>query len=602
MSRIAVGLVFLLLPLSASLHAQRGDLPVPENYLRNLVEQGAVERLQPVQDDTLRHVGADLARGWLLYGRDRNFTVFPNSRPSPDESIRVLRLRATPGEIESVQFAAYALRDIAKLSVSGRVTASGVSAWLEKGAVVEDVLFHPVQYRLPEHPRWPTLSYVRYPTFIRPAAGYPVPQGESRLYWVTVTVPAGTPAGTYRATVRLSDDSGVSLELPLEVEVLPFALTDKGLPRFGSFLSGAPFAPGEWRFMKRYGFDGLQWFWGANPIRISNVNGEMQLDFSRFDAFVKGMLEAGMKGPLVLTLGNSWLGQYEIALAGVFGLKLNESMIEGRMCTIWDYTDPRWEKYWVEGLRRIFAHARSAGWPLEALLIHDEPTKHLMAYHQYKYDLVKKHFPEMPVYGVFFEPQKDPGPLLKSCDIVVANRDLARMSALAKLHGKRFWSYINVCADQSFGVSRMLYGQIPAYYGSEVMFFWCWNYWIGNPWDDFDGYGENVGGPAQSDADWVAVYPSVDGNEPVRTLAVEAAREAIDDVRYIRTLEQRLESDPARKAAVMSEIRRMQAAMFDGIDQDMRIYRDSDFFTTASNDDVERLRDYVISEILKTVR
>lgn len=582
------------------LFAQSGGLPVPADYLSRLVEQGAVEHFQPVQADTLVPAADELERGWLLYRRDRNYTVFPNSKPAPSERLDTLRLTAAPGEIESQPFSAYALRGVESITADGAARAAGASVWLAAAVTVEDVLFHPVQYALPQPPRWPTLSYVRYPTFIRPAAAYSVPQGESRLYWVTVSVPEGTPAGVYRATLRVADGSGKALECPLQVRVLPFKLTDRGLPRFGAFLSGEPFAPGEWRLMKRYGMDALQWFWKSHPIKVLNVDGNIKLDFTEYDSFVRGMQEAGMRGPLVLSLGNSWLGHYEMDLAREFGLTLLEREVGGRICTMADFADPRWEKYWTGGLRLIFEHAKQAGWPELALLIHDEPTKHILPYYIHKYHLVKKYFPQVPVYGVFFEPEKDPGPLVASCDILVANRDLARTSALARLHGKRFWSYINVCADQSFGVSRMLYGQIPAYYGSEAMFFWCWNYWVGDPWNDFDGWSENAGGPSQSDADWVAVYPSVDGREPVRTLALEAAREAIDDVRYIRTLEQMLESKaPERKAAVMAEVRRKQAAMFDGIDQDMRVYRDSDFFRTTKNEDVENLRDWVIQEILR---
>ena len=75
------------------------------------------------------------------------------------------------------------------------------------------------------------------------------------------------------------------------------------------------------------------------------------------------------------------------------------------------------------------------------------------------------------------------------------------------------------------------------------------NYYVGNAWDDFDR--------EQSDADWVAVYPSVDGVEPIRTLAIEAVREAIDDVRYLKTLEQRApelspEINAARKQSSMA--------------------------------------------------
>ena len=163
-----------------------------------------------------------------------------------------------------------------------------------------------------------------------------------------------------------------------------------------------------------------------------------------------------------------------------------------------------------------------------------------------------------------------------------------------------FADNLSAVMSNSFGKVRLLYGQIPSYYESEVMWFWCWNYWIGNPWDDFDGRGEVDGGPAQSDADWVAVYPSIDGVNPVRTLAIEAAREAIDDVRYIQSLKNLAESyDPDRWRQLRSEIRHRQTEIFNGIDQDKRIYRDSDFFITTRNDDVEKLREFVIHEILK---
>ncbi len=597
-------LLFALLTVHClPLQAQTGDLPIPHDYEQSLIELGAVEKFLPVQQDTLIPSANEFARGWLLYVRDRNYEVLPNSKPAPDEATQALRMRATPGEIESQPFSIYALRDAGKISASPKVAnAEGESAWLAGAVVVEDVLFHPIQYRPINEHTWPTLSYLRYPIFIRPAVGYPMNSGTSRLYWVTVIVPDNVPAGVYQASIQVTDEKGARAVLQLEVEVLPFELTTEGLPRFGSFLSGAPFAKNEWKFMKRYGMDALQWFWGSHEIKIKNDNGRIKMDFSRYDAFVQGMKEAGMRGPLVLSLGNSWLGHYEVKLAEAFGLRLLNRMFDGRMVTMADFNDPRWDELWVEGLRIIFDHAKKAGWPELALLIHDEPTKYIIEYHPHKYHLVKKHFPQVPVYGVFFQPQEDPGPLVKSCDIMVANRDLARIKALARAHGKRFWTYNNICADQSFGKCRLLYGQIPSYYESEVMWFWCWNYHINNPWNDFGGWGEQVGGPAQSDADWVAVYPSVDGAEPVRTLAIEAAREGIDDVRYLKTLENLVKArDSERWKGLRREIRRRQEQMFNGIFQDNRTYSDADFFITTRNDDVEKLRDFVIAEILKSL-
>jgi hypothetical protein len=565
------------------LFAQTAALPVPDAQERQLLARGYTERLMPVQAQVLSPSTEDRKRGWIIYRRDRNFEVFPNSKPAPGEGIEKLTITATAGETESQPFAIYALGSLPALRTE---IVSGFAGDLR----VEDVIFHAVQYptsrtRGRDEVRGSAAkSFVRYPVFLRPATQHDVPAESSRLYWVTATVPENTRAGTYKGSIRISASTGGRHDLPVEIRVLPFRLTSEGLPRFGSFFSGAKMASGEWAMLKRYGLDAAQWFWNANRIGIANDGGEIRLDFTAFDAAVNGMTAAGMRGPLVLSLGNSWLGHYEIALAQAFDLKLMKRAVGGREVTLMDMTDPRWEKPYVEGLRRIFEHAKQAQWPPLALLINDEPTKHIMAYHPYRYHLIKKHFPDIPVYGVFFEPDKDPGPLLHSSDIVVANRDLDRMKDLAAKFGKRFWTYNNVTADQSFGKNRLLYGQIPSYYGSEVMWFWCWNYWVGNAWDDFDR--------EQSDADWVAVYPSVDGREPVKTLALEALREAIDDVRYLKTLEQ-------RAPELIPEIRRRQKAMFDGIRLDERINSDAEFFIAARNDDVERLRDWTIFELLK---
>lgn len=565
---------------------QSGELPVPPDLEVQLRTKGYSERQLPIQHETLASSVADQDRGWMLYRRDRNFELLPNSRPAPGEALQTLTITATAGEIESEPFAVFALRDIAAIRVEPN--AHGGPEWLRSAIRVEDVLFHPIQYPmartrgLDESRASEGKTYVRYPVFLRPPVPQRMASNSSRLYWVTVSVPATAEPGRYRTAVVI-DDGTRRAEIPVELRVLPFKLTGIGVPRFGAFLSGAPVAADEWKLMKRYGLDAAQWFWNSHPIRIRNNNGNMDIDFTRYDAAVEGMQDAGMRGPLVLSLGNSWLGHYEIELAKAFDLRLMQREVGGRQVTLMDMTDPRWEKPWVEGLRRIFEHAKTANWPPLALLINDEPTKHIMAYHPYRYQLVKKHFPDVPVYGVFFEPQKDPGPLLHSSDIVVANRDLDRMKSLAAQFDKKFWTYNNVTADESFGKIRLLYGQIPAYYGSEAMFFWCWNYYVGNAWDDFDR--------DQSDADWVAVYPSVDGKEPVRTLALEAAREAIDDVRYIKTLE-------AMAPELIPEIRKRQKAMFDGILLDARINSDTEFFKTTRNDDVERLRSWAIEQIL----
>jgi hypothetical protein len=405
---------------------QPADLPVPRDLEAQLRARGYVERVMPAQSETLQPTAIDQKRGWMIYRRDRNFEVFPNSRPASGERLDRLTIVATAGEIESEPFAIYALRQLHAIAVEPSIHTD--VTWLRGAVRVEDVLFHPIQHPVAttrgrdEARGSDQKTFVRYPMFLRPPSAHTAPSESSRLYWVTATIPESARPGVYSGTIRLSDDSGARQDIPVDLRVLPFKLTATGLPRFGAFLSNAPLASDEWNLMKRYGLDAAQWFWNANAIRITNVNGTMELDFTRYDAAVNGMKSAGMRGPLVLSLGNSWLGHYEIELAKAFGLRLMRREVGGREVTLMDMTDPRWEPLWVEGLRRIFAHGKTADWPPLALLINDEPTKHIMAYHPYRYQLVKKHFPNVPVYGVFFEPEKDPGPLLHSSDIVVRHR------------------------------------------------------------------------------------------------------------------------------------------------------------------------------------
>ena len=119
------------------LAAQAGDLPVPENYESNLISRGMTQRYLPVQADTLVPTGEDYELGWLVYQRDRNYEVLPNSKPAPDERPGVLRIVATPGEIESEPFSVYALKKVESLRAQGRVIdPDESSAWLLDAVVV----------------------------------------------------------------------------------------------------------------------------------------------------------------------------------------------------------------------------------------------------------------------------------------------------------------------------------------------------------------------------------------------------------------------------------------------------------------------------------
>ena len=171
---------FLVLTLGAA--GQQSDLPVPPNYLEQLRERGLEERFLPVQPQTLEPSAEDRRRGWQLYHRDRNFEILPNSRPAPDEGLEVLRIVATPGEMESEPFSVYGLRNVNSIEVRPEVNATGESEWLRTAVKIEDVLFHPIQYgkaKTGVHDEVRDSSektYLRYPIFIHRPKAHALPQ------------------------------------------------------------------------------------------------------------------------------------------------------------------------------------------------------------------------------------------------------------------------------------------------------------------------------------------------------------------------------------------------------------------------------------------
>ena len=191
-----------------------GDLPVSADLEARLRERGYQERFLPVQAEVLEPTAEESKRGWMLYRRDRNFEVLPNSRPAPNERAAAVRITAAQGEMESEPFAVYALRDVGGVKAEAAVSAQGVSAWLRDAVKVEDVLFHPVQYtasrtRQQDEVRGASgKTYLRYPVFVRPPGQYAVPAQSSRLYWVTATVHENARPGVYRAAITLADADG----------------------------------------------------------------------------------------------------------------------------------------------------------------------------------------------------------------------------------------------------------------------------------------------------------------------------------------------------------------------------------------------------------
>jgi hypothetical protein len=188
--------------------------------------------------------------------------------------------------------------------------------------------------------------------------------------------------------------------------------------------------------------------------------------------------------------------------------------------------------------------------------------------------LFRTHFPKVRLYGVTMN-RLSWAEMVSDCDILVSNGDWARIRALATERKLGVWFYGGVQTSRGYGGCRWRYGLRPYAYRPDGMWFWCYNFHVGDPWNEFDGF--------TPDSAWVIRWPPLaEGAKSVETLAYEGLREAVDDVRYAMTLEARLaEKD-------VSEVRAAYENWLHGLQG-----------AEPAGADVVRLRDKLIEWLLR---
>ncbi|MFH1071222.1 MAG: hypothetical protein V1794_16515, partial [Candidatus Glassbacteria bacterium] len=222
---------------------------------------------------------------------------FDRGQTRPDSAASEITIRVTPGEYEPAAFAVRSPADV-------QVTVS-----------LADL---PADWFTLEHAAGRTDSTAL--NRLLPVEGpVTVKAAETAFFWLTVRPPADTPAGSYKGKVVVETGSGRS-ELPVACEVLPFTLAESTILD-GAFMFLIDLPPGWYQDMKEHGFDAIQFFtweyaivqrdqdrsawpWDPVPVKIKREGDRLALDFTTMDAIMGRIVEAGMKGPVVFSLGN----------------------------------------------------------------------------------------------------------------------------------------------------------------------------------------------------------------------------------------------------------------------------------------------------------
>lgn len=159
---------------------------------------------------------ADRQRGFAVYSRHYLECVYPHTKPRAEDLNPTLRLFATPGEFEPLNFVVYPLADLR----GARVTVSDIGPVPAANIDVRHVRF------LRARPNY-TVRY-RYrvvPDVLEHFQSLDVPAGENARFWLTAHVPDDAPAGTYQGRITFAC-SGGKAEVPVTLRILPFRLRD----------------------------------------------------------------------------------------------------------------------------------------------------------------------------------------------------------------------------------------------------------------------------------------------------------------------------------------------------------------------------------------
>lgn len=525
-------------------------------------------------DDACRRAAA------AVFVRDYNLPIYPDGRIGQEELSAEADIFAARGEAEPLSLGVHALEDLAELTVSvgPLARADGAKFPADRVSVqyLEDAYIRSGRGRRTRGGGGGPTA-VLMPLRLRPVAPLPLTRGTTRQFWITADVPTTCPAGEYRGTITVASAGRPALARDIRLVVRDYELAQPKDLFIGAFMTTGPGRPDRQTLadFKAHGIDAMLWFFNDSTWKIARDGDTIRQDFTPFKQFVDDAVAAGMKGPIVVALGNDYNGYYEKRLARLFDRPLRPAEdVGGKTAEVAAIDDPVVNRLYVEGIRQLSQFIRQQnGWPEIVLMHYDEATERLMPEAANRYKQIKQADPAMRVYGVAMSRLAWAEQVAPVSDILVCNGEFDAIRNLAGKLGKDVWGYTGCAASMGAGGARFNIGLRLYRYGLKGHWFWCYNFWPGDVWDEFD---DRAG-----EADWVAVYPGDAPGKHTPTLAWEGIREGGDDIRYVATVRQLLaEKTGPTRDRVAAELDKFIREIPEGRDRTVFRADQTDFYAT----------------------
>jgi hypothetical protein len=477
---------------------------------------------------------ADQQRGYILFRRPANEIIYPSSRPRQGEEISELKAFAAPGQGQTVHFSLLPLKDLGALAVTAADLTSG-SNTIPAAAVDVRVARYIFKDAGRSRQARADYQYQIAPFPLDHHSGVPGKAGVTWSWWATIRVPQKTPAGIYQGSLTIQPKNGQAFNLPLRLRVLPFEL--EPLP----IVQGYYYFPSEPWYAA---------FWGANlsgpslrndpairKIIADNETAEMAfmkdlgLNSISFSDDLRGDVEY-VDGQLRLKKDNRfafWMDIYARAGMGPMPFYGFQPFGMSNRLGSWfpkDLKTPfteKWDAAYRSFVTNVQKLAKERGWPEILWYISDEASNEGQKGAELSLKLAKLLEGMAGVRTIASMNGTWEHILPPHMTISMPNVAFPITQDTIKLirdSGSKLWLYN--CGDD-----RLMLGLYPWRVDAGGRFQWHYRYMVANPWDDLDG--------TSGDSTYSISLPGPDG--PVPCFPAQTARAAINDHRYIATLE-----------------------------------------------------------------
>ena len=502
----------------------------------------------------------EIERGYVVFHRSALREVYPLSKPARDEIDAKVEAFATPGEFEPLTFSIYPLDELHIRSVTADLPGTTLT------------ICRVVCQRIKEggYNSAPEGRYRIEPSYLAPvdAWGVALEKEKSVRFWITAHVDEDAAPGRKEGSATLALANGTTIEVPLSLEVLPFVLKKSPDVTYSVY------------------FDTRLWFflggnWKAYPRRSALA----RIVERHTRAYLADLRDHGMNA---LSAPVAWTVREGVPAAtavetsdrvfslyseyGLDKLAVYWRLDTGRMVKAiggeilkeaWRYMpkdleDPKFYDFLKGVVRAIEAEREKRGWPEIVYAPVDEPfgSKEQVIFAQKSNAAIREEgvrtYCTMKVWSTgSLGPMVDlrtygPGFLRHG----TPNYDLAHPEDTGAAEntrpGQEYWVYPNMLTAHSgtpAATGRFMYGFYGYKTGIQGYNPWHHANWRGNPFNEFD----------HSYSGGRFVLPGPDG--PLPTPAYEGAREGIDDMRYVYTLERAIaeagQTPAARKASAL---------------------------------------------------